>query len=404
MGSADVGAQSKEQYAKTNMLYAAKSLSSLQTAVRTSCSLSLVLDEARVSNSKMLQVFASSPLTFDTPQGMSLAPQIREELHVDLSKKSLGIRIEEAISAVTAARAARHGKPVNGTAGQGRSATGAAGRKKQPSRPKADPLMATHELCLSLDNALQLIFPGEGLKRFVPKRRQLSRLVSPEGTYVFMSHATERRWMLQTIDEDGAEVWRKLLPGESAWRSSPPPVLTITADQGPENFAMYVNLAFHEGLRIVYFPDINHVEGNVDSGLLEALDMPHIDAKSKFLCRLHYGPTKGEGHWHAQIKSAFKADHYYELLTTHNFPTADPAHFLGERPKQYIIIFVIRGIGGGRGLRRCRCPRLCGHVCRAYSQGYGLATPHVSTGHQTIAPRHKSSNLFNTIVKTAHPT
>ena len=55
----------------------------------------------------------------------------------------------------------------------------------------------------------------------------------------------------------------------------------------------------------MYFPDLNHIENNVDAGVMEAQDLTFIDRKSRFLYNLHYGPKKSEGHWHGQIKSAF---------------------------------------------------------------------------------------------------
>ena len=61
-------------------------------------------------------------------------------------------------------------------------------------------------------------------------------------------------------------------------------------------------------LRLVWFPDINHVEHNVDKGIMTACDLENLSEKALFLGRLHRGPKKAAGKWHGQIKQAYQAD------------------------------------------------------------------------------------------------
>ena len=93
---------------------------------------------------------------------------------------------------------------------------------------------------------------------------------------------------------------------EGSLLTKPVPVLTMTSDQGSNLFATYVHLAYTVGLRLVYFPDINHIESNVENGIFEAINFGHLTEKSLFLSRLHHGPRRSEGRWHVQIKYAFK--------------------------------------------------------------------------------------------------
>ena len=80
----------------------------------------------------------------------------------------------------------------------------------------------------------------------------------------------------------------------------------MTSDQGSNLFATHVHLAYTIGLRLVYFPDINHIEANVENGIFDAIGFGHLTEKSFFLSRLHHAPKRSEGRWHVQIKYAFK--------------------------------------------------------------------------------------------------
>ena len=87
----------------------------------------------------------------------------------------------------------------------------------------------------------------------------------------------------------------------------------MTSDQGSNLFATYVHLAYTVGLRLVYFPDINHIESNVESGIFVAINFEHLTEKSLFLARLHHAPRRSEGRWHSQIKYAFEVSRLMAL-------------------------------------------------------------------------------------------
>ena len=93
---------------------------------------------------------------------------------------------------------------------------------------------------------------------------------------------------------------------EGTLLTKPAPILTMTSDQGSNLFATYVHLAYTVGLRLTYFPDINHIESNVENGIFDAMNFGHLAEKSLFLARLHHAPRRSEGRWHVQIKYAFK--------------------------------------------------------------------------------------------------
>ena len=72
-------------------------------------------------------------------------------------------------------------------------------------------------------------------------------------------------------------------------------------------FASANFLAYELGLRIVWFPDVNHVEANIDKGVFTASGVSQVSEKASFLARLPYGPARDAGHWHGQMKAAFRA-------------------------------------------------------------------------------------------------
>ena len=276
-----MSARTWHEYGKSTMLYAAKSLQSLRAAFDSSHALSLVFDEARMINAKLLQAFASSPVTYNVPQGMTLPPQMKREMHIELKAKKIDIRIDEAMLA-------------------------AEKKTKSACRPKSDPLVATYDLILALDNAVKLVLPGVGLLRFRAEHTRPSLIVKRAGKYSWVRDGSVGRWQVLLVDEKGNQHRAWLLPDADAWDSDPPAVLCLTGDQDSETFAAYVHLSFHELLHLVYFSDLNHIEHNVDGGVLEAQNMSFLDDKSRHLCRLHHGPKKGEGHWHGQIKYALE--------------------------------------------------------------------------------------------------
>jgi len=83
-----------------------------------------------------------------------------------------------------------------------------------------------------------------------------------------------------------------------------PLVLCLTTDQGL--FRAYVHLAYTERLRVAWFPDMNHMDANLDKTLLEALNLSHCTEKVQFLSRLNRGPNKAAGRWFGQIRRAFQ--------------------------------------------------------------------------------------------------
>jgi hypothetical protein len=72
-------------------------------------------------------------------------------------------------------------------------------------------------------------------------------------------------------------------------------------------FAAANFLAYSCRLRMVWFPDINHVESNVEKAVFMASGLSQVNEKVSFLARLPYGPRKDAGHWHSQMRQAFEA-------------------------------------------------------------------------------------------------
>jgi hypothetical protein len=84
------------------------------------------------------------------------------------------------------------------------------------------------------------------------------------------------------------------------------PLLTVTSDQGSTLFAACVHLSVHCGLRLVWFPDVNHQEHNVEGAVLQAAGLSQINEKVRFLSKLARGPQRSPGHWFGQLNWAFK--------------------------------------------------------------------------------------------------
>jgi hypothetical protein len=72
-------------------------------------------------------------------------------------------------------------------------------------------------------------------------------------------------------------------------------------------FAAANFLAYSCQIRMVWFPDINHIESNAEHAVFVAAGLPQINEKVSFLARLPYGPRKNAGHWHSQMRQAFEA-------------------------------------------------------------------------------------------------
>ena len=73
-------------------------------------------------------------------------------------------------------------------------------------------------------------------------------------------------------------------------------------------FAAANFLAYGCLLRVMWFPDINHVESNAEKGVMTASGVAQVNEKVSFLARLPYGPQKDAGHWHSQMRQAFEAE------------------------------------------------------------------------------------------------
>jgi hypothetical protein len=88
-------------------------------------------------------------------------------------------------------------------------------------------------------------------------------------------------------------------------------VLTITSDQASMMFAAANYLTYSCRLRMVWFPDINHIESNAEKAVFVAAGIQQINEKVSFLARLPYGPRKDAGHWHSQMRQAFEAPAFF---------------------------------------------------------------------------------------------
>lgn len=64
-------------------------------------------------------------------------------------------------------------------------------------------------------------------------------------------------------------------------------------------------LAYQLKLRVVWFPDTNHQESNVETNTLSACGLKQLSEKATFVQRLPHGPNKSVGHWHGQMKEIF---------------------------------------------------------------------------------------------------
>jgi hypothetical protein len=104
-----------------------------------------------------------------------------------------------------------------------------------------------------------------------------------------------------------------------AGRLASGPVLAITSDQASTMFAAASHLAFHCSLRVVWFPDINHVEHNTEKGVLSASGLGQVGEKVTFLARLPRGPVSDAGHWHAQMVEAFQVIFCAGVACLHDF-------------------------------------------------------------------------------------
>jgi hypothetical protein len=142
-------------------------------------------------------------------------------------------------------------------------------------------------------------------------------------------------------------------------------------------FAAANFLAYSCQIRMVWFPDINHIESNAEKAVFVAAGLPQINEKVSFLARLPYGPRKDAGHWHSQMRQAFEAPtviqqetfvfpqcHYFACLHVisklagwnlqfYPFPTRFriPTSELSGRSITYLFCF--GGFSGRVAIRQC---------------------------------------------------
>lgn len=102
-----------------------------------------------------------------------------------------------------------------------------------------------------------------------------------------------------------AVVWSSC--GIGALRDGYAPVLAITSDQASTMFAAANFLSYQCGLRLVWYPDVNHVEHNVERHVMVAAGLAQVNEKVTFLSRLPHGPQRDAGHWFCQTREAFMA-------------------------------------------------------------------------------------------------
>ena len=91
-------------------------------------------------------------------------------------------------------------------------------------------------------------------------------------------------------------------------------------------FAAANFLAYSCRLRMVWFPDINHVESNAEKAVFIASGLGQVNEKVSFLARLPYGPRKDAGHWLSQMQQACEALAHLFFTTRSHF---EPARISG---------------------------------------------------------------------------
>jgi hypothetical protein len=166
-GTKTTKARPNYHYTLANLLYLAKSTETFSLAVSKFKAVSLVADEARCVNAQLLQVFGSAFVAKDIAFGLALPPQLMPEMHIDLQHRKIEARISSVFGPML-----QHGRGQAGRGGgqpgrgRGRGRGGHDGQTTS-TRPKGDPLMATWQTCVALDNALRAV-TDDGLQAFLP--------------------------------------------------------------------------------------------------------------------------------------------------------------------------------------------------------------------------------------------
>jgi hypothetical protein len=181
-----VEASHLEKYRRHNVMYIAKGVSCLRSSLEKFQTLNIVADEARCSNLQIMAAFLSAPTKADASFGFVSPLQVCPDISIDLDERSLDVRVETALQR---------------------------GMEDRPAgKPKADPLVATWNVCLALDNSL-LSTLGEGLMQFSPAvpmtpLPDMGPLKETRARY----YQTNGRWVRELRTEEGVEQQR-ILPG-----------------------------------------------------------------------------------------------------------------------------------------------------------------------------------------------
>jgi hypothetical protein len=147
------------------MLYLATGTTILEEAFQHYPMISLVADEARLTNAQILQAFLGALVAPDVLFGMALPPQVMPEMHIDFSQRKLAARIHKSFGEALRG----HGGRTGGRRGRGRglggrgSGKGGRGSGQGNRRPHGDPHIATWHACVAVDNAMRAVI-HQGLK------------------------------------------------------------------------------------------------------------------------------------------------------------------------------------------------------------------------------------------------
>lgn len=85
------------------------------------------------------------------------------------------------------------------------------------------------------------------------------------------------------------------------------PILSITSDQASTMFAASLVMSLQLRLRVIWFPDTNHQEANIEKNVMVASGLKQLSEKAVFVKRLPHGPERSAGHWRGQLQSVFEA-------------------------------------------------------------------------------------------------
>ncbi len=174
-----------QNYQRHNVLYLKEGVSVVRSGLSKYQTLNIVADEARCSNAQVLAAFVSAPVMTDCSFGFMAPLQIMPDISVDFDEHGLDFRIS--------------------------SAQIQAAENEPSKKPKADPLVATWNVCLSLNNCLQSTL-GHGLQHFAPSEPMLLLHEASEVGSSCSYRKSSRFWYLEHLSDEGLER-RRFLPG-----------------------------------------------------------------------------------------------------------------------------------------------------------------------------------------------